>query len=300
MPRPNIYLLITVLFWGFNFISLKIVYQEVSPPGVLFGRFVLAWAVLLAYCFAIKEPFLPPKHLRGRIWIGGFISMGVYMILFLEGTSRTGPAEAAVILSTIPILTSLFSSLLGTEVFSWPRLVGAITAFAGVVLVILGRGQAIKGEWIGDLLALASAVAWAASVVILRPAMAEVKPITMYTMSLTGAAPVVLIYGIQAGLATPWGHLDAWTYVNLLQISLLSGVVGFAFFYRGVAQLGASNASLYQFLVPPITVCFAFFFRHEQLKPIQGVGLLILLLGLYLSRGTIRQAVNPALPGSTA
>jgi drug/metabolite transporter (DMT)-like permease len=60
------------------------------------------------------------------------------------------------------------------------------------------------------------------------------------------------------------------------------------FYYRGVADLPASVASLHQFLVPVLTTLFAAMILHERLAWVQGIGVGVLLVGLSVNVGLIK------------
>ena len=60
------------------------------------------------------------------------------------------------------------------------------------------------------------------------------------------------------------------------------------FYYRGVAELPASVASLHQFLVPVLTTLFAAMILHERLAWVQGIGVAVLLVGLSVNVGLLK------------
>ncbi|HRE02021.1 MAG TPA: DMT family transporter, partial [Ilumatobacteraceae bacterium] len=75
--------------------------------------------MLVAICQFRREPLTYPEGSTIALWILGFLSMGVYMILFLEGMARTTAAEGAIILATSPVLTALLAVAMKHERFSW-------------------------------------------------------------------------------------------------------------------------------------------------------------------------------------
>ncbi len=284
MPRPNLYLIVTILFWGFNFISLKFLFEDFTPPGLLFARYWFTWLCLIGLCVLQKKAWWPPKEDRGRLWFSGFLSMGLYMVLFFEGTNLTTPAEAAIILATSPIFTGLFSVLKGDEKLSKLRLVSALVSFVGVVLVILGRPLSVEGHLTGNLIVLLSSVTWAWSVVSLKPMLSKYTPVQAFTMAFGGAAPLVFLYGLGPFLKTPFQQIDIYNWGHFVQVVLGSGLIAFVSYYKGVEQLGTSRAVMYQFLVPPLTVGYAFWLRGERLAVMQFWGLAIILSALILGQ----------------
>lgn len=283
-----------MLFWGFNFVSMKIVFPVMAPAAVVFWRYFLMGGVLIGLCLLTRQSLRIPAEHRNAILMTGFCSMGIYMVLFFEGVKRAPAGESAIILATNPIMVGVMSMVLGREPKSLARVLGSVVALTGVALVVLGRPGALvvsketQDRLIGDLLLFLSAISWAASVILAKPVSTHIKPLPLFTMSMLGGLPVVLIYGWSAATSTQWSSFTAWHWINLAQIAFGSGVIAMVFYYKGVADLPASVASLHQFLVPVLTTLFAALLLRESLAWVQAIGVLVLLVGLSVNVGLIR------------
>jgi drug/metabolite transporter (DMT)-like permease len=278
----NLPLIVTVLSWGFNFVALKLLYVEMSPPAVAFVRFGLMYGMLVVVCVWRRESLRFARTDSFRILLLGFVSMGVYMILFLEGMRGSAPAEGAIILATSPIFTTILAVLAGQERFSPLALVGALVAFAGVVIVIVAGQEQTgdPGRLLGNLLILVSSVVWAFSVVMMRPLLGRYSPTQLLTMSMPGALVALIPYGLVATLAVDWGGFSPTIWLLLVHVSLLSGVIAFIGFYAGVRQIGGAGAMMYQFFVPPCAAFFGWLAMGKTLVPLQGVGLVVVIVGV--------------------
>ena len=160
-----------MLFWGFNFVSMKIVFPVMAPAAVVFWRYFLMGAVLVLICIGTRQSLRIPAEHRLDILATGFFAMGIYMVLFFEGVKRAPAGESAIILATNPIMVGVMSMILGREPKSVARVMGSLIALGGVALVVLGRPGALvvsnetHERLVGDLLLFLSALAWAASVI---------------------------------------------------------------------------------------------------------------------------------------
>jgi drug/metabolite transporter (DMT)-like permease len=279
-----------MLFWGYNFVSLKVLYEVMPPGGVLFCRYFVMWAVLVAICYLTKNSLKIPREHRWRILLAGFNSMGIYMILFMEGVKRSGAGESAIILATNPIMVAIGSMIMGLEKFSWARITGGTIALLGVAMVVLGRPAMVDGKshLLGDILLLLSAVSWAWSVILAKPLSKEIKPLALFTMSMLGGLPLVFLYGLIPTLSIQVSQFEFKHWMNFLQIAFGSGVIAMACFYKGVSQLPASLASMHQFLVPVLATGFASWILGERLAWVQGIGVVVLLVGISLGVGLLR------------
>ncbi len=282
---PNWPLILVVLSWGFNFVSLKVLYREIEPSAVALMRFLAMWSMLVPLCVARGLSLRYQRTDVVRVLFAGFLAMGLYMVLFMEGLHLTHPAEGAIILATSPVLTYLLASALRQEKFSFAALGFSCIAFVGVAIVIFGGATSPKspgGDTAikGDLVLLVSAVVWATTVVTMRPLLKKYEATQLLTLSMPGGALVMIPYGLPALLKTPVSHVSSFGWLMFAQVSILSGVVGFACFYLGVKQVGATRATLYQYFVPPTAAFFAWLVMGKSLLPVQVLGLIVLLGGV--------------------
>lgn len=283
-----------MLFWGFNFISLKILFPVMDPGAIMFWRYFVMGTVLVTVCKITNQSLKIPAEFRNRILFAGFNSMGIYMILFMEGVKLTNAGEAAIILVTNPIMVAIWMMVLKQEAKSYAKVLGGLLALVGVAFVIMGRpGMTTTSKEgldriIGDILMLLGAVSWSWAVVITKPISAHVKSLPLFTMSMLGALPVVLLYGTVPALRVHWPDLTPWQWTNFAQISLGSGVIGMVFYFKGVADLPASVATMHQFLVPVLATGFAAIVLHERLAWVQAIGLAVLFIGVMIALKIVR------------
>lgn len=278
-PRLNGPLSLTVVIWGYNFVSLKLLYREMPPEVVAVVRFLLMWATLWLVCLATKRLPKIERVDRGRILFSGFLSMGFYMVLFLAGMSETTPAEGAIVLATAPVLTYVFALLLRWERFLPAALAGTLMAFAGVGIIV-GVGHHGHGTLWGNGLVFGSAIAWAISTLVMRPLVGRYHPLTVLTYSMPGALPALALYGAAATVAYDPGRLTWVGGFNLAQAVLFSGVLAFLSFYKGLAQVGPAMATTYQFCVPVVAALFGWLLLGHVLEPLQGLGVVAVLAGV--------------------
>lgn len=192
-------------------------------------------------------------------------------------------------------MVAVGAMLLGYEKFSWSKILGGIIALFGVGLVVFGRPHAQSGtsSFLGDVLLFLSAISWAWSVIIAKPITQHIKPLPLFTMSMLGGLPLVVLYGWNPAMAVRLSDFQLVHWLNFAQIAFGSGVIAMVFYYRGVTMLPASTATLHQMLVPLLTTAFAAVILGERLVPIQGIGAAILLFGLSIAMGLIKKRGRP-------
>lgn len=288
-----------MVLWGFNFVALKLLLKGhvVTPGTAALGRWFLMAAFLLVYCRWKRISLKMPKADAWRVHLQGFLSMGVYMVLFTLGMNYAAPAEGAIILGCSPVFTLLLAVMLGQERFRLVILIGTLIAFFGVGLVVLTSPDSKVGsdELKGDLLLFASAFVWAMGTVISRPLVARMDPIALTTLAMPSGLLALLPFGGVGLVNTDWQRVSVVEWSMLLYFALFAGAVGFMGFYTGVRKVGAAGAMLYQYFVAPLAAISSLIFLGKGLVPLQLVGLLVVISGVWVAN----QARLHHLVGST-
>lgn len=291
----NPYLIGAMMTWGFNFVALKLLYPQISPAVVSVSRFAIMWVALLSICLFKKISLKVPPKVFAIMLFHGFLSMGVYMICFLEGMKDSTPAEGSILLGLSPIFTMILAVLVRQEKLDIRALGGVLVAFLGVGIVVFGGEAKLHGEVVANLLVLKSAAIWALCTVISKPLVGKAHPLAMLVISMPGAIPLLLWYGGADTLALDWSSLTWVSWAMLLYVAIVAGTIGFALFYEGVRQVGASGAMTYQYLVTPMAAIFGVIVLKSHIGLIQAVGMVIVLAGVALTNKVRRVTPAPVL-----
>ncbi len=281
---PNPYLSAAVLSWGFNFVAVKLLYQVMVPASLALTRFVVMYAALIPICWVCKESLRYPDRAKTLRILGiGALSMGVYMVFFLEGLQRCNPGDASILLATSPIWTMVIEVVLKQDVFRPGAIFGGLVALTGVGVVVSQATSSGGTSLLEVGLMLISAVCWAASVALSKPLLKDHSPLALITMSMPGALMVLIPYGLFPALETPWMTLSLVQWGYFLHLSLMAGALGFFGFFTGVRQVGPSGAMLYQFFVPVFAVITANQVLGEPITLQKVIGILIVIGGVAIS-----------------
>lgn len=281
-----------VILWGFNFVAMKLLYQEIEPAVLALIRFLGVWFLLVLYCRIRGESLRMPKDDSWAILLSGFLSMGLYMVPFLEGLKRTAPANCSIILATSPVFSIILAWIFRQEKSSVLALLGAGISFLGVAIVIAGGAHSGGEDSIfGDVLALSSALIWGFATVIMRPLLAKYSAVRLFTMSLPGALIVLAPYGGFAMISHPLRNFTPVGWLLFTHVTLLSGVVGFVCFYEGLKQTNAATTSIYQFFIPLAAAFFGWLVLKTPLVPVQFLGIAVVLIGVWIVSSVRNQSV---------
>ena len=198
---------------------------------------------LLAMTFAIggalgaaSWPFRPgaARALRQPlpVWALGIAGLFGYHALYFAALKLAPPAESGLINYLWPLLIVLFSSLLPGQQLRAQHVAGAVLGFAGVVVLVAGRGAIeIRPEyWAGYLCAFACAFVWAGYSVLSR------RVAAVPTDAVTGFCLATAVLGLVCHLLF---ERSVWPETGLQWAAVIGsglGPVGAAFYLWDVGM----------------------------------------------------------------
>jgi drug/metabolite transporter (DMT)-like permease len=251
-------LVLTTLIWGVNYIVIKAAFEVFSPLSFNAVRFSLATVALAALAWATKAR-RPPRSAMLRLAGLGVLGNTFYQLSYIEGMARTRAGNAALIMAAVPVLVAVASHVIGSERLRWRDGAGLTLSTVGLAMIVLGSGAAVglAGPIAGDLLMLLAVVFWTAYTIGAKPLVDELGPVvtTTWTMGL-GAIPLLVICA-PAALAQRWSAVTPAAWAGAVFSSLISLVVAYLFYYRGVERLGATRTAFYSYFTPVVTLLAA-------------------------------------------
>lgn len=273
------------VIWGVNFSLIKYATQ-VIPPLAFTGLRVWLAASLLLTIAALRRRAWPPRADVIALVLLGVIGNGIYQILFVEGLSRTKVGNAALIVAAAPAFIAVASRIRGIERVRRRALAGVALSVFGVALVVLGsaRNDHSNATLLGTLLVFIGVLCWTMFTVLLQPLAMRVDPIQLSALTMTGGAIPLLFVTPWALARTRWELVGPAAWGSLLYASVISMVIAYLFWYRGLRVLGPTRTAVYGNLQPVIAIGVAWLFLNESPTIWQGVGTATILSGIFLTR----------------
>jgi drug/metabolite transporter (DMT)-like permease len=278
-------LMLMAVIWAVNFSVIKYATAVFSPLAFTGLRVGIAAAVLMAIAFSRRRPWPPRRDVITLILLG-VVGNGLYQILFVEGLSRTKVGNAVLIVASAPAFIAIASRLKGIERVRRRTLYGVALSVAGVGLVVFGsaRGDHSNATLIGTLLVFIGVFCWTAFTVMLQPLAMRLDPIQLSALTMTGGTLPLLIVSPRALAATRWETIGPAVWVSVFYASVISMVVAYLFWYRGLRVLGPTRTAVYSNLQPAIAIIVAWIFLNESPTLWQGVGTGTIMTGIFLTR----------------
>jgi len=267
-----------VLIFSGSLPATRVAVLDMDPFFLTFLRASIAGmlAVILIYSFREKRP--QASQIVSLI----IVSLGViigFPLLTAMALQHVTSAHSIVFLGLLPLTTAIFGVMRGGE---HPRIAFWIFSVLGSLLVMgFALSQSAVVSPTGDLLMLAAVLACGLGY-------AEGAKLTrvlggwqVISWSLTLSLPFMLIASFTTMPATFTGiGIPAW--IALGYVSLFSMLIGFIFWYKGLATGGIAAVGQLQLLQPLFGLGLSATLLHEAVSPLMvfvTLGVILCVMG---------------------
>ncbi|MCU0902934.1 MAG: EamA family transporter [Tabrizicola sp.] len=154
-----------VLMW--SLLALLTIGSAPVPP-LLLNAICFGIGGLIGLVWTARAGFGVLKGVGWKVYAFGTIGLFGYHFLYFTAFRLSPTAETGLIAYLWPLFIVLLSGLLPGEQLRTQHVIGALVAFAGAAVIVLGRGSDGSGSPAGLALAFACAVTWAGYSVLSR------------------------------------------------------------------------------------------------------------------------------------
>lgn len=267
-----------VLIFSGSLPATRVAVLDMDPFFLTFLRASIAGmlAVILIYSFREKRPQASQIVSLIIVSLGVIIGFPLLTALALQHVTS---AHSIVFLGLLPLTTAIFGVMRGGE---HPRIAFWIFSVLGSLLVMgFALSQSAVVSPTGDLLMLAAVLACGLGY-------AEGAKLTrvlggwqVISWSLTLSLPFMLIASFTTMPATFTGiGIPAW--IALGYVSLFSMLIGFIFWYKGLATGGIAAVGQLQLLQPFFGLGLSATLLHEAVSPLMvfvTLGVILCVMG---------------------
>ena len=279
-------MLLVTLFWGGNFTAMKLAFTQIEPLAFTALRFVIATLVIWVIVQRVEGPAPLPKGTLWPLIVLGVVGNTVYQVFFMEGLWRTSATKSSLILASMPVLVTVAASLLGIETVSARQRLAILMATLGVVIVVFAHGGTLGGGiGLGEVFLFGGVVTWAAYTLLMRHWKLPISSLRLTAWMLYTGTPGLVVIGIPALRRTDWAQVSVLGWFGTLYAALLSLIVAYILWNRGVAKLGAARTVAYNTVVPLVATVIAMVGLGERPGPAHLVGGLLIVGGVLLTHG---------------
>jgi drug/metabolite transporter (DMT)-like permease len=273
-----------VILGGSNAVAVRFSNFELPPFWGAAFRFASAAAIFWAIVLIRRIEIPRGPALKGAL-IYGIMTIGINYA-FLYWALVYVPASLAIVFLTLgPLFTFLFAWAHGQEAFRWRGLIGAIIAFAGI---LIGLGTEIGSTLpLIPLLALVAGVMVMSEGTVLYKSYPSSEPLAVNALALSIGAAILLLISLVSG--ETWSlPATQTTWIAYGYLVLGGSVLMFYLFLFVLDRWTASATSYILLLVPVATIIIAAWLLDERVSLRFLVGSAVVLVGVWF--GAISQS----------
>jgi drug/metabolite transporter (DMT)-like permease len=279
-------ILLVMFIFGLSFMFSRIALYSVSVFSLLSWRFFIAFFLMtllrIIGVLKIELKGFPIPLLR----IGLFFPI-LYFPLETLGIAWTSVAETGVIIATFPLVSTILAVFFLREYPTRLQALSIVLSVLGVVVIVLSQSALSATFSIPGYLALFGTVISAALFYIFSRSApgysSAAKSYIMMGMGFFVFTIAALVEHARNGTVIEWLSLpfqDSTFFITILYLGVLASVIGSLAQNFCIVRLGVHRSSAFSGVATVITVLAGVLLLREPFTWAQGVGTVMILLGV--------------------
>jgi drug/metabolite transporter (DMT)-like permease len=280
-PRVLLAIVVTTLFWASAFVAIRAARTHFAPAPLALGR-LLVGAVALSTLMAAQRLALPRRRELPAIIACGLLWLGVYNIALNEGERLIDAGTAAMLVNVAPIMIAVLATVVLRERLSRWLLIGLAVAFAGAAVIGVASSRHHSGGFDGVLVCVLAAAAYSVAVVIEKPVLVRVSPVSVtWAACLAGAVACLpflpgLLHEVRGA---PASSTLLVVYLGVGPTAIAFTTWAYALSHSSMARQGATT-----YLVPPLVIALSWITLGEVPGIVAMLGGALCLTGVAVTR----------------
>ncbi|WP_424629115.1 DMT family transporter [Bradyrhizobium sp. SYSU BS000235] len=279
------------LLWSASFVAGKIGVTECPPLVLLTVRFLAAGILVLGFA-----------AIRGGEWnlsrrdvlvfaVIGVANNALYLGLGYIGLKTISAGLNALIVSANPVFVAVLAAVFLGEQITWQKVVGLLLGVAGVALIVAHRMSAGTDSPIGIAFSVGALVSIVAGTILFKVLEPKGSLLVGNGIQNMSGGLVLLPFALMFSNfseVVPSGRL----LLALGYLVVFGSIIAFVLWFHLLTTIGATAASAYHFLMPPLGMLFGWMILGEHVAAFDLLGVLPVALGIYLVTRPIAASVQ--------
>ena len=251
-------------------------------------RMLISALVLLPLLIAKRKDLHLARRDLWQLALLALVGFVINKIFEYGGLALTTASDVALLITSESIFTAILSWLLLRERFRLLTGLSLILGFAGVYLIVERSlvpnippgGGALR--IVGDLLVILALIFESFFTVRGKSLLVKHSPLLVTAAAIVGST---IFWIPMAGfdLATNGWHMPGWQgWLGLLWLALMSTVVAYLAWFKGLEKVEGASAATILFIQPLLGTALAIFLLGEQLLPTTIIGGALILVSVYV------------------
>jgi drug/metabolite transporter (DMT)-like permease len=282
--QAHLALLVANLVYGANYTIAK----EVLPDYIQASGFVLIRVlVALLLFFLIQKLWIKEKIDKGHIpllFLCGITGVTVNQLLFFEGLALTTPINAALIMTTNPILVLIMAAIIIKEKITSMKVLGIIAGISGAILLILYKNNIdLSSEtFLGDIYIFLNAMSYGVYLVIVKPLMKKYNPVTVMMWVFFFGSIFVIPFGYNELMDVEWSQFTGYIWMAVVYVIIATTFLAYLLNTIALKSLSPSVVSIYIYLQPLFATFIAMASGKDRFSIIHLISAVFIFTGVFL------------------
>jgi drug/metabolite transporter (DMT)-like permease len=269
------------LLWSFAFVAGKIGVTDCPPLILLAARFSLAGILILGSSAFSREGWQLSFREVAIFAILGVANNALYLGLGYTGLKSVSAGLGGLIVSANPVFTAALAALFLGEALTWRKVVGLLLGIAGVAFIVWHRMSVGTDSLNGILFTLASLASIVAGTILFK--LFAPKGSLWIGNGIQNLAAGIVLTPIAFTFAETSEIVPSLRLALAFAFLVLGGsILAYFLWFNLLKVCGATAASAYHFLMPPLGMLFAWLVLGEHLSLRDLLGIVPVALGIYL------------------
>jgi len=270
-----------LMLWSSAFSVAKLAIADCPPLLLLAARFLIASVLMFGIAAITRVRWTLNRRDVLLFALLGIANQAIYLGVGYVALRDISAGLSVLIFSANPIVTAVFAALVLGERMTWSKAVGLVLGIAGVAFIVQSRLSIGSDHLRGILLTVVSLLSFVGGTILFkRYAPKDGLWIGNGVQSLAAGVallPFSLASESIGDIVPTWRLLACFTF-----LVLLVSVFAYLLWFKILTLSGATAASSYYFLLPPLGMLFGWLLLGEHVALSDLLGIIPVVLGIYL------------------
>jgi drug/metabolite transporter (DMT)-like permease len=257
--------------------------SEAGPTATAFWRVALAVPVLWLLYFFKSGPATRRYFGKWPLLLAAGFAFAGDLGFWHASVQLTSVANSTLLANLASIFVTLAAWIFLQQAPTRLFLAGLGAALAGVMLLVHTSLGFSSTGLVGDALGVLTAMFYAGYILAVK-ALRDRGETTLHLMAVTSTITALFLFPVALATGEPLLPSSASGWWILVGLALISHAAGQGLIAYALAHLRAAFSSVSLLFQPVMAALFAWVLLSEALVPLQIVGGLVVLAGLYLAR----------------
>ena len=270
-----------VLLWGLEYIFAKRALEELDPLCLLFYKYIIAAALMLAIRLKREKGPLFQKRDIGLLVACAIFGDILYFYAEYAAMAYMPISLITIVLGFVPVVSVGIDLILYKRKAGKKVVAGIFVCIFGIALIIgVDFDLLFDGRIIGYLLAFSCIFSWNAYNFITASLHERYTTVSLSLNQLLFASAFLLPFA--AANSPPLAAFSPDLIVQILYLGALSGTAGFLIMVRSLHILGPTTTAVFSNFLPVSATFCGWLFLGETIAPLQLAGGVIVIAAGYI------------------